>query len=478
MSTYADRSPRRPLPLLATLLVWLGVGICLLLAFMVALTAGRCDAFLAIPQLCKLPVAVPAALTIAAVPLVVRLAARRPFAWLFAAYIVLVPINEALFLGPSLTVTKILGIFVAVAAIATAVWKRAPIRLPGAVFAWAAVIALMTLSIVWGIAPALSLPTIITISSEFALLAVIVATPLEREDLRSVIIATIASGAVVGVVALVSGQHELSTIEGRVGRLYLNLGTGTLDPNLLGAALLLPIAMTVGAFGQTKSWQRIGLLALLLLTLTAVYLTGSRGTVLALVAMAIVGIAASRHRVALSAALLAGVALMFAIPNEITWRFLASDVTGVSTGDLRLDIWQVALPIFRNHWLLGTGVGTFPAAYDRAFFAAYQPQFAGWTADPHGLLISTSTELGVVGIIFVGVALIMQYRSLSFIGPDHPYPWLRPVFTAAFVGLVVSAFFVDVMEKKFAWLLFTEMLVAVRFGTNARATACSRLRAE
>jgi hypothetical protein len=94
------------------------------------------------------------------------------------------------------------------------------------------------------------------------------------------------------------------------------------------------------------------------------------------------------------------------------------------------------------------------------------------------LLISTSTELGVVGVIFVGVALIMQYRSVRFIGPDHPYPWLRTVFTAAFVGLVVSAFFVDVMEKKFAWLLFTEMLVAVRFGTSARATACSRLREE
>jgi putative inorganic carbon (hco3(-)) transporter len=469
VSTYARRRPQWPLSRLATMLMGLGVGICLLLAFVVAVTAGRCDGVFAIPQLCNFPIAVGAALTIAAVPLVVRLTARRPIAWLFAAYIVLVPINEALFLSPSLTVTKILGIVLAVVAIATVVWKRAPIRLPGAVFAWAAVVALMTLSIVWGVAPALSLPTIITISSEFALLAVIVATPLDREDLRAVIIATIASGAVVGVVALVSGQHELSTIEGSVGRLYLNLGTATLDPDLFGAALLLPVAMTVGAFGQTKGWQRIGLLALLLLTLTAVYLTASRGTVLALIAMAIVGIAATRHRVALTAALLAGVALMFAIPNEVTSRFLAQDVTGLSTGDLRLDIWRVALPIFRGHWLLGTGVGTFPAAYDRAFFAAYQPQFAGWTVDPHGLLISTSTELGVVGIIFVGVALIMQYRSVRFIGPDHPYPWLRAVFTAAFLGLLVSAFFVDVMAKKFAWLLFTEMLLAARFGMSTRS---------
>jgi O-Antigen ligase len=462
--TLGDRDRQRPLASTAFLLVAVAVGICLLLAFIVAVTAGNCDAALTVPMLCRLPIAAPAALIIAAMPIVIPLVARRPFDWLFAAYIILVPIDDALFLGPSLSLTKILGAAAAIAALVIVVRKRAPIRLPAAVFVWAAFLALIGLSIVWGIAPALSLPMLVTIYSAFALLVVTVAMPMDQQSLRVVIGATIASGAIIGVIALVAARQELSTIAGQVGRLYINLGTSTGDPNRFGTALLLPVAMTVGAISQTRNWGRAGLVALLLLTLTVVYLTASRGTTLALLAMAIVGIAASRHRLAWTAALLVAVGLILVIPNEIASRFLTGDIdTSFASGALRVDIWRVAVPIFQAHWLLGTGVGTFPAAYDRAFFAAYQPQFPGWARDPHSLLISTSTELGIVGIIALGVALIAQFRSLRFIGPDHPYPWLRTVFAATFVGLLVAALFVDVMATKFTWLLFTEMLLAARF---------------
>ncbi len=410
-------------------------------------------------MLCQPSVGLPAAIVIAALPLLVFGTARHPLAALFALYIVLVPIDDVLLVGSSLTVTKILGIAVAVAAIATIVKRGTRVRLPFAVFGWGVVVGLMALSTIWTIDPTLAVETLVTIASAFALFVIIVAVPMEPEEFRAIIAATIASGVVVGIIAMFSARHELSTLPGQEGRLYLTFGGTTLDPNRFGASLLLSVAMTLGAIGQVRGWARIGLVAILPFPLVAIYLTASRGTTLALMAMAIVGIIASRYRLALSAALAVVVGFVLAIPNEITSRFFEEGTLASGAG--RLYIWRVAIEVFRRHWLLGTGVGTFPSAYDRAFMLAFQPVSAGWTRAPHSLLISTATELGVVGIVVVIFALILQYRSVRSIGPEHPYPWLRTVYRAAFVGLLVAATFVDVLGAKFSWLLFTEMLLAV-----------------
>ena len=246
-----------------------------------------------------------------------------------------------------------------------------------------------------------------------------------------------------------------------------------MDPNRLGAALLLPVAMTVGALGQVAGWRRVGLFALLALTFTAVYLSASRGTLLALIAMAVVGIlAASRYRLALGTLLAAGVGLLLVIPSEISRRLFLEGTAANGAG--RLDIWRVAVEIFRGHWLLGTGAGTFIPAYNRAFFLAYEPQFAGWSRDPHSLLLSTATELGVIGIAVMAFALILQYRNVRLVAADHSYCWLSTVFRATFIGLLVAAMFVDILTTKFAWLLFTEMLIFSR----AAAQSASPMHAE
>lgn len=454
----------------ATVIAGALIALCSLVALAIGVTAGNCRTWLAIPVLCQSSVGVAAAIAIAALPLVVFALAGRSLAALLALYIVLVPLDDALLVGPALSVTKLVGIAVGVAALFAIAKHRARVRLPYAVFGWTAVVGLMILSTIWGIDPGASAEGLVTILSAFALFVIVVATPIEPADFRAIIAATIASGAIVGVVALVMAQHELSTVQGQVGRLFLTFGTSTADPNRFGASLLLPVAMTVGAIGQARGWHRIGLLAILPLPLAAIYLTASRGTTLALIAMAIVAIFASRHRVALSAALCTVVGLLLIIPNEITSRFFAEGTEVSGAG--RLDVWTIAGAVFRSHWLVGSGVGTFASAYDRAFFSAYEPQFAGWNRAPHSLLISTATELGVVGILLMALALLLQYRALRLIGPENPYFWLRTVFSAAFIGLLLAALFVDVLTTKFAWLLFTEMLLVV--GLAVRPSALSQ----
>jgi O-antigen ligase len=435
------------------------IAACGLLAVSMIAGAGNCTAWFAIPLLCHLSpgVAVAVAVAIAALPMMTAAVIRSPLAVFLALYIVLVPIDDALLVGQGLTVTKLLGLAVGITALGRLIKRRAQIRVPYAVLGWAAVLSFMALSIFWAISPDLSTQELVTIFSAFALLVIVVVVPMDISELRAIISATIASGAVVGVVSIILARHELSTNAGQVGRLYLTFGGAVLDPNRFGAALLLPVAMTVGALGRSRGWRRNALLACLALTLAAVYLSASRGTMLALIAMAIVGILASRQRFALGSLLAVSVGLLLVIPSEITSRLFAEGT--VASGAGRLDIWRVAVQIFRGHWLLGSGIGTFVPAYNRAFFLAYEPRFAGWYRDPHSILLSTAAELGLVGIALMVVGLILQYRSVRLIGTNHPYPWLRTVFTAAFVGLLVASFFVDVLSTKFAWLLFTEMLV-------------------
>lgn len=431
---------------------------------MVGVTAGDCTARFAIPVLCESSAGLPAAIAIAALPLILFGVAHRPLAALLALYIVLVPIDDVLLVGPAVSITKLIGLVAAAVAIATIVRRGAEIRVSYAVFGWAALVGLMALSVIWGVDPTSSTETLSTIVSVFVLFVILAAVPIEPLEFRTVIAATIASGALAGIISMVMAQHQISTIAGQAGRLYLSFGNAVEDPNRFGAALILPIAMSVGAFVAARGWARIALLVPLALTFTAWYLTASRGTTLALIAMAIVAILASRYRLALSGLLALCIGLLLIIPNEITSRFFAEGTATSGAG--RLDIWRVAVEIFHRHWLLGTGVGTFETAYNRAFLLAYEPLFAGWNRDPHSLLISTSTELGIVGLICLVVALVLQYRSVRFIGPDHPFPWLRTTLRASLVGLLVAALFVDVLATKFSWLLFTEMLLAARLVTH------------
>jgi O-antigen ligase len=435
------------------------VALCFALALLEALATGSCAALptLPIPAPCgsKLAPLIPVA--IAAFPLVALLFPGRGFALAFGLYVVLVPVDAMLIPGSHTSLTKLIGILV----VATAVWtmarRRQALRVPNAVFFWLAVVTLIALSTLWAIDVDASLHELPTIVSAFALFALVTMVPVDREDFRAIAVATIASGVVAGALAIAQ-RHELAGAAG-LDRLAVRLGTATIDPNQFAAALLLPIAVTVTAIVRAGYRYWVLLVPALALMLAAVYLTASRGAALALVAMAIVAILASRRRLLWSGLLAIAVAGVVLIPNELASRIATSKLMA---GSGRIDIWHVALSIFKEHWALGTGFANFPAAYDRAFFSAFEQHFESWHRASHSLIVSTTTELGIAGALVLGAALVAQYRSLGSIRVCARDIWERTTFRAAFVGLLVAALFLDVLTFKYSWLLFMEMLLAGR----------------
>jgi O-antigen ligase len=206
---------------------------------------------------------------------------------------------------------------------------------------------------------------------------------------------------------------------------------GTFDqPNPYGGYLnlSLPIALALTLCGRDPRmrWVAGGASALMLF---ALYLSGSRGALLGLVA-ALVVLAAVGWRIErptiiallVGAPLVAIAWLAHLVPIRIEEKLLAQfRVNDVSlTAQLndanystieRLAHWVAGLRMFRAHPLLGVGAGNYDAAYQRY-------KVPGWDESlthAHNYYINAAAETGALGLLaflaLIGVALWVAWRA-------------------------------------------------------------------
>jgi len=196
------------------------------------------------------------------------------------------------------------------------------------------------------------------------------------------------------------------------------------NPNDL-AALSLPIfAMSVAVFQgeKEKRWIRLSALAGMIVLPSLVFLTQSRGGILAMftMGMLILVLYRKRARAMAFASLIVGVVALLAPPE--VWTRLegltnASTAGGMAEVDAegsaagRWEIWRIAGSIISDHPVTGVGLGGYPAAH-----AAYARQ-AGALAqargfkDTHSLYLNAAAETGIVGL---GILLAMFTSALLF----------------------------------------------------------------
>jgi hypothetical protein len=94
-------------------------------------------------------------------------------------------------------------------------------------------------------------------------------------------------------------------------------------------------------------------------------------------------------------------------------RFATAEQDGAAG---RRDVWHVGLYAFRDHWLLGAGVGNFPNAFDKEYINVYTQYVLGWHWVAHNVPLTMATELGVVGFAIFLVAILKQYLMLRNMG--------------------------------------------------------------
>ncbi len=196
------------------------------------------------------------------------------------------------------------------------------------------------------------------------------------------------------------------------------------NPNDL-AALTLPIfAMAVAVFQgeREKRWIRLSALAGIIVLPSLVFLTQSRGGILAMftMGMLILVLYRKRARAIAFASLVVGVVALLAPPE--VWTRLEGLTNASTSGGMaevdeegsaagRWEIWRIAGAIISDHPVTGVGLGGYPAAhagYARQAGALVQ---ARGFKDTHSLYLNAAAETGFVGL---AILCTMFISALSF----------------------------------------------------------------
>ncbi len=390
--------------------------------------------------------------------------------------------------GSALSFTKLAGAILVLSWIASftsrvhgrnTLWNRHPILS----FAIIAFCAWVSLSFVWAerpsAVPAESLRLLLT-AALFLILYEAIRTPQHIRMVLGAFVTGATLAAVYGVVATpdasefayAAGSEGLNRIAGTVG-----------DPNVLAATLTagLMISVAMGFSDGRSSAVRVLCFIAASLCLAGVFLTGSRGGLVALAGAVITAIAlAPRHR-----ALAAFVGVVIAIAGTYYYADLAPQAARdrlslADGGTGRTDIWKVGWRMIEDKPVTGVGAANFqissihyllaePGTLEDDTYVVDKPAVA------HNAFIQVLAEFGIPGLVFFMMVVIgsiaAAYRAAREFGRrgDPGMELIAISVAVALVALLAANMFVSEHFNKQLWLLMAmcPAMLAVARGQRA-----------
>ncbi len=288
-----------------------------------------------------------------------------------------------------------------------------------------------------------------------ALLFIVFAAVRQPRHARWLVWGYLAGAAAAAVVGLLRPSSEDAE----------RLGGGVGDPNFL-AAMLVPALVLAGfALGwthePTKRWLLGG--SIVLFTL-ALYLTQSRGGLVALVAaLAAAAVLGGRVRryVVLFAVVVTSVGLVYysAFASSAAVERLSNP--GGGTG--RSDLWSVTTEVIADHPLVGVGAGNFPVVAPRYATEPVNLPFVRLIVDEphvaHNAYLGVFADLGIVGLIAFAVvvssALVLAWRAAQAFerAGDLELELLSRAVLIALIGMLTAFVFLSGQYEEQLWLL-------------------------
>lgn len=246
-------------------------------------------------------------------------------------------------------------------------------------------------------------------------------------------------------------------------RLTLKAGTEDLDQNYLAALML-------SAFGivfynlcnakQKRIWRTLSV-AFCLGIVYYTLLTGSRSGIIALLLIVLLTVNTSwktRFLVGIPIIVILFVAFPFVeqyIPEEITERFSLSALLGQETeSGTRLVIWRRALLSLQGlEALVGYGAGASQTVVGNALGKG--------DAVVHNHYLAMFVEFGLIGFLLINIPIFMMLIKAKKNDKS---------VAVAFAGILVMAFFLDVLTTKFFWsaMILLSVCCSARGNTNLK----------
>lgn len=278
-----------------------------------------------------------------------------------------------------------------------------------------------------------------------------------------------------GVLTIGVGLSALSSAE----RLAV-LGQNTIQVGR--AALLVPILGVTWIFRERRLRASVVIIPLIPAALVVALATGSRGPIVALIFLALLGLIAlltkphaiSWRLVGLVAAVtLASVVVASEVapelPGQSIQRFAGlmdfldgglpgdSGAAAADTSAGRVTLYRLAVSMFQERPILGVGTSGFQALSPQLVGAAQADAY------PHNALLQFAAEFGIVGLaLFASLALLALTRPLPR-GPD------RSAVRVLLAFFVLNAMFSgDILQDRTLWgLLLLILMIGPRRGDEA-----------
>lgn len=239
------------------------------------------------------------------------------------------------------------------------------------------------------------------------------------------------TAALVGIGLLVATHGILQYLTGELSGVGFVTAGGSVEyriasffphPNQLAgfAVLMVPIGLGVAGLSARPAWRAMCVL-LALLSSIVVFLTLSRGAIVALAALPLLYL---RRREAWPVLLAVAAFIAFFAPSTLTERVAAAGPAG-SEAATRLDFWRGALDMFDAHPFVGVGLNNFEASYlgferpGRSFVGGEEYLEPPDTA--HNLYLNTVAEQGLIGAAsFLLLAVAVARLTLALRRSSDP----------------------------------------------------------
>lgn len=231
------------------------------------------------------------------------------------------------------------------------------------------------------------------------------------------------------------------------------------SPNYLAMFLVPSLFLTLPAFDLVRrKWAQIILGLLYIVPLSALYFSGSRAGLLALLAGVIIflfSLLSSAKMSKLKAAIYAGVAMVILIAANFGYLLLSLRVADPGSGGdrVRQEIYRYSVQLLQTNYLHGVGLGQFQDKIGHIALGNFSfLDFAlPYALHPHNLILAVWLNLGALGII-VFAAIVYMFFKLALEAGARVSAFALAAMTAILVhGLFDATYFKNDLSVIF-WL--------------------------
>ena len=237
------------------------------------------------------------------------------------------------------------------------------------------------------------------------------------------------------------------------------------DPNYeaLSLVMAVPLAIWLIRYDQRNSWKWVGRICSPILAF-AVFVSQSRGGLLALGVMAALAWMNSERKAKLMLGFAAATAVMFAIsPGDMIKRIEQIQVQGeASTGAevstrARVELVRAGIRMMEEHPVFGIGLDQFKSVEFH-----YNAMLADLAPDPkiaHNTYIQLGAEGGIPTLVLylaiMGVTLATCRKTQKLPGAPENFSALALSFQIGLIGIMVAEFFLTAQYVKEIWVFIS-----------------------